>query len=304
MNAAAAPAIWLTSANPRLRELLGDVPVVQSAHIDTLSDAERASVRAILTSGVMPIAAADMDRLPRLGLIVTLGAGYDGIDAAAASARGIAIRPSTGLNAAAVAEHAVALFLAIARRILPNDAQVREGHWRLGRLQPVRSVGAMRVGIVGMGAIGKAIAVRLVPFGCGLAWTGPHPKPDLPFAYQPDLAALARDSDALIIAAPLNPETRGIIDAVILDALGADGLLVNVGRGPIVDEDALIAALRAGRLRAAALDVFVEEPTPPDRWRDVPGVLLSPHTAGITFESMDAIVTTATDRARAFVSGG
>jgi lactate dehydrogenase-like 2-hydroxyacid dehydrogenase len=162
----------------------------------------------------------------------------------------------------------------------------------------------MAVGIVGLGAIGRATAERLVPFGCEIAWTGPRPKPDAPFAYNPGLLDLARWADALIVAAPLSPETKGMIDAEVLAALGPEGILVNVGRGPLVDEDALIDALRGGRLGAAALDVFEQEPTPAERWRDVPNTVLSPHTAGVTHESFIAMTRLAADHAKAFLRTG
>jgi lactate dehydrogenase-like 2-hydroxyacid dehydrogenase len=297
-------AVLLSLPQPALREALAGVRVVEATGPEALQPAEREAVRVWVTSGIQPIGAAQMALLPNLGRIVTLGAGYDGVDMTAAGARGIELRTGSGANAHAVADAAIALFLAAARRIVANDTLVRSGGWKGRELRPVRSIGAMAVGIVGLGAIGRATADRLVPFGCEIAWTGPHPKPDAPFAYNPSLQDLAHWADVLIVAAPLSPETHGMIDAEVMAALGPEGILVNVGRGPLVDEDALIDALCAGRLGAAALDVFEDEPTPAERWRDVPNTVLSPHTAGVTYESFTALIQLAADQAKAFLSGG
>ena len=144
------------------------------------------------------------------------------------------------------------------------------------------SLGGRRVGIVGLGAIGEAVARRCEAFALSVAWWGPREKPDAPWPRSADLTALARDSDILVVAARATEQNRGLISGEVLGALGEEGLLVNVSRGQVVDEDALIAALRSGRLGMAALDVFAEEPTPAERWAGVPNLVLTPHTAGAT----------------------
>jgi len=293
--------ILLTVLGQPLRDRLVDAPFIEAKTVADVPAPDQSRVRTIISSGVLKISAEDMDALPNLGLIVTIGAGFDGVDMAAAQARGIRIATGSGANAEEVADATVGLFLAAARRIVSNDARVRSGEWAPREIRPVRSVGAMSVGIVAMGHIGKAIAARLVPFHCQIAWTGPRAKPEVAFPFVPDLLDLARRSDALIVAAPLNPETEGLISAEVIEALGPEGLLVNIARGGVVDEDALIAALKDGRLGGAALDVFVQEPTPPERWRDVPNTVLSPHTAGITYESMGAVLDLAASRAIAFL---
>jgi hydroxypyruvate reductase len=290
-------AVLLHLPRELLRQRLSAVRFLEAEDESALDPEDRAAVRAIVTSGVQRIGAREMDALPNLGLIVTVGAGFDGVDQAAADARGVRIATGAGVNADAVADSTVGLFLAAARHIVSNDARVRTGGWATRELRPVRSVGAMTVGIVAMGFIGKAIAARLAPFGCRLAWTGPRPKPEVKIPYVPDLMDLARQSDALIVAAPLNPETEGLISAGVMEALGPQGLLVNIARGGVVDEDALIAALKDGRLGGAALDVFQQEPTPPERWADVPNTVLSPHTAGVTHETMAAVFDLAAARA-------
>ena len=295
MSDPAGAAVLLTYPLPALREKLAGVPVIEAPDPRSLAEPERRRVRVWLTTGEEPVGAAELASLPNLGLVVTLGAGYEGVDDPALRARGIGLATGSGINADAVADMAVGLFLAAARGIVTNDARVREGRWE--RSERVRTIGSRAVGLVGMGAIGKAIAARLAPFGCPLAWTGPRAKPGIDLPFVPDLVALAHRSDVLIVAAALNPGSRGMIDAEVIAALGPEGLLVNVGRGALVDEDALVAALRAGRLGGAALDVFAQEPTPAERWRDLPNVVLSPHVAGVTRETIEAIYSIAARRA-------
>jgi len=144
-----------------------------------------------------------------------------------------------------------------------------------------------RIGIVGMGSIGIALAERADLLRMKVGWWGPREKPQLPWPRAENLEALARDSDVMVITARATEENRGMIDAGVMDALGPDGLLVNVARGQLVDEDALIAALSNGRLGGAALDVFEREPTPAARWAEVPNVVLTPHMGGATREAVE-----------------
>lgn len=174
-----------------------------------------------------------------------------------------------------------------------GDGVVRRGEWVKGPPGSLRrSLGGRSVGIVGMGHIGQAVAKRLEPFGCAIAWHGPRPKP---VSWPPisSLSDLAEASDILVVAAMLNDDTHHLIDADIIDKLGQDGLLVNISRGGLVDEDALMSALRSGWLAGAALDVFEEEPTPADKWRDVPNTILTPHIGGhgtAGFENMKKLL--------------
>ncbi|MEI9928467.1 MAG: NAD(P)-dependent oxidoreductase [Sphingomonas sp.] len=278
-------AILLLARHPGLREALSRYRLVETPH-----DIALPACRVAVLSSLTPFGAEDMDRCPDLGLIVTIGAGSERIDHAAARARRIRIETGAGANAEDVADLALGLLLAVIRRLPSGDARVREGTWRSGELQPIRSFGRRRIGIMGMGAIGSAVSRRLPPFGCEIGWTGPRSKPEIPFRYFPSLMELARWSDALIVAAPLNEVTAGAIGRPAIDALGPGGVVVNVGRGGIVDEPALIAALREGRLAGAGLDVFAIEPTPPESWRGVPNVLLSPHAGAATFEAQERLV--------------
>jgi lactate dehydrogenase-like 2-hydroxyacid dehydrogenase len=239
----------------------------------------------VLGSAGLP---APLAAFPALGAICCLGAGYDGVDLAGAKARGVAVANTPGANAEDVADVALGLLLSVARGVASGDRLIRAGAWTgLGAGgPPPRAVSDLKVGIVGLGAIGVATAVRVAAFGCDIRWTGPRPKPDAPYPYEPDLSALAAWADVLILALRPDPGTEKMIDAGVLAALGPDGYVINVARGSVVDEDALIDALKAGRIAGAGLDVFETEPTPAARWADVPNVTLTPHIAGGTRASI------------------
>jgi len=277
--------------------------VVQRKEAAELDAAGRAAIRVIVGDGTTPVTAADMDAYPNLGLIVTIAAGHDGVDKAAAEARGVPISSGVGSNSDDVADHAMALLLSAARYILFNDNKIRTGGWKGRGLRPVPSVSSLKVGVVGLGSIGKAVAARLEPFRCEIAWTGPRPKPDVSLRYEPSLVELARWANVLVIATPLDASTNRLVNREVIEALGPDGLLVNVARGGVVDEDELIAALKDGRLGRAALDVFETEPTPPARWEGVPNTILTPHVAGMTHEAIAAMFERAATTALDFVNG-
>lgn len=285
--------ILVASPIPRLAELLAFHEVFTPK---TLTAAGRDQVEIVVLSGNTVLTAADIASLPGLRLIVVFGAGYDAIDKAAADARGIAIRSGIGANADDVAEFAVMLLLAASRDLIPFDAEVRSGVWAPARI--LTSLSARKVGIVGLGHIGRATAARLKPFGCAIAWTGPRPKPEEDLPYVAGLLDLARQSDVLVLTAHLDETSRRMIDREVIDALGSDGLLVNVSRGGLVDEDALIEALRDGRLGGAALDVYEEEPTPAERWAGVPNLVLTPHTASRTHQAFAKLYAKAVQHVR------
>ena len=239
-------------------------------------------IRALVVAGEFPIDTTLAESLPKLGLIACLTAGYDGVDLAWAASRGLKVTHSPGLNVDDVADHAMGLVLAAWRRIAEGDRVVRAGLWRANEKMLTPSLTGRRLGIVGLGAIGEAVARRAEVFGLSVSWWGPREKPDAPWPRARDPIALATDSDIVVVAARATGDNRGLISAEVMRALGPEGLLVNVSRGQMVDEDALIVALRSGALGMAALDVFAEEPTPASRWANVPNVVLTPHTAGAT----------------------
>ena len=256
---------------------------------DWWAGASAADIRVGISSGIDVWDKALLDRLPALERIVVYGAGQGGLDLDEIRRRGIGV-DAASTHAVDVAEHAVGMTLSAWRRIGEGDAWVRDGRWASeGRMSPTRRLAGQRAGVVGLGHIGRETAQRLAALGCDVQWWGPNPKPDAPWPRADTLEVLAQESDILVIAAFAHDHTRGLISDAIIRAVGPDGLIVNVSRGFVVDEDALIAALRDGSLGYAALDVFEEEPTPAARWADVPNCLLNPHAAGATHEAMAAL---------------
>lgn len=230
-----------------------------------------------------------IDSLTGLQLVACFSTGYEGIDVQRLRARGIALTTGAGVNAHDVADHSVALFLALWHDIIGNNTLVRSGKWRQGG-RPRCSLRGRRAGLVGLGQIGRAIAERVAVHGMDVSWWGPRDKPgtDLPRAVS--LTELAEKSDVLFVASRSSPENTGQISGAILRALGPGGYLVNVSRGNLVDEPELERALRAGEIGGAGLDVFAREPTDPTRWSNIPNVVLSPHLAGFTREGGEDLV--------------
>lgn len=238
-------------------------------------------IGALVVAGEYPLDKALIDRLPNLKLIACFTSGYDGIDVGWCRARGLAVTHAPGVNHEDVADHALGLILASRRMIVSGDAQVRSGAWTAETRTITPSLKDQRLGIIGLGAIGEAVARRAETFRMSVAWWGPREKPAA-WPRAESLIALARDSDILVLACKADESNRGLVSAEVMDALGPQGLLVNVARGQLVDEDALIAALKSGRLGHAALDVFEVEPTPAARWSGVPNLILTPRTGGAT----------------------
>ncbi|WP_157216637.1 NAD(P)-dependent oxidoreductase [Flavisphingomonas formosensis] len=260
-------------------------------------------IRAAITAGADPFDRTLLDRLPDLEEIIVFGAGHEGVDTAHATARGIRINAAGATHAGDVADHAVGLILAARRRLLEGDRWVREGRWMESRIAPSRSMKGARVGIVGLGNIGRAIAERLDAFGCDTRWWGRGDKPGVPWPRVESLEQLAAESEVLAVAIYAHDSTRGLISRAVIEALGPDGCLVNVARGFVIDEEAMIAALKDGRLGQAALDVFAHEPEDGSRWRDVPNTILTPHSAGDTRESFLALCRRAVEAAKAVTIG-
>lgn len=290
------------------RILTGLAPAVARAGFQTglsweLEDADRPRVRALLHAGEAKLTPEFLLGLPNLGLIAVMTAGYEGVDVPWCRAHGIEVSYAGGVNADDVADHAMGLLLAAARDMHLQDRVIREGRWRIeDRLLPQPTLTGRRLGILGLGHIGQAIARRAEPFKLSVSWWGPRPK-DTPWPMAESLLALAQGSDILMVSCPGGEETRGLVSAQVIEALGPQGMIVNVARGSVVDEDALIAALKAGRLWRAALDVFETEPTPAARWADVPGTLLTPHRAGGTTEGVPNMLALALENVRQFLAG-
>lgn len=260
-------------------------------------------VRAIVHAGEMALSRDMLTEMPQLGLIACVSVGYDGVDVPWCKAHGISVTHSTGLNASDVADHAVGLVLAAWRGVVEGDKRLRGGHWtHAERMAPRHGLRGRTAGIVGLGHIGEAVASRLSAFEMKIAWWAPRPK-ESDYHRADSLMALARDSDVLVVCARPDAENRHMIDRAVIEAVGPQGLIVNVARGSLIDEDALIAALKSGALGMAALDVFDHEPTPPARWADVPHTVLTPHTAGATLDSIPAMVSLTLENLRRYFHG-
>jgi lactate dehydrogenase-like 2-hydroxyacid dehydrogenase len=253
-------------------------------------DGIAANVRAIVTGGATGASNELVAALPALEIIAINGIGTDAVDLGNARSRGLRVTTTPDVLTDDVADLALGLLLAAARQVSLGDRFVRGGRWaRRDRLPLGRKVSGKRLGILGMGRVGRAIARRAEAFGLEIAYNDLKEFEDLPYGYEPDLKTLARDSDFLIIAAAGGPQSRGIVNAAVLDALGPDGILVNVARGSVVDEPALVAALVEGRLGGAGLDVFVAEPEVPEALWALDQVVLQPHQASATVETRIAM---------------
>lgn len=265
---------------------------------------EAIEARAAVVIGSIGLPREVLERAPNLKLVACFGAGTDGVDRALCAARGIAVTNCPAVNHEDVADVALGLLISTTRNIAAGDRLVRTGGWSgpLG-LPPVRRLRGRKIGIVGLGAIGAAVAARAAALGLEVRWTGPRAKPNAPYPYEPDLRALAAWADVLAVCAPGGADTDKLVNADVIAALGADGVLINVARGSLVDEDALIAALKAGQLGGAGLDVFAVEPTPATRWADVPNVTLTPHLGGATREAIMESAQLVLENLRRFFAG-
>lgn len=249
-----------------------------------------ADITAVVTSGRTGVDAALMAELPRLGAVVNFGVGYDTTDVDAAELRGVGVSNTPDVLTDCVADTAVGLLIDTMRQFSAADRYVRAGKWSAGGNYPLtRQVSNTRVGIVGLGRIGGAIAKRLSAFGCTISYHNRREVTDSPYAYVGSPVELAQRVDVLVIAAAGGSATSKLVDAAVLDALGADGYLINIARGSVVDEVALVAALRDGRLAGAGLDVFADEPNVPDELLAMDNVVLLPHVGSGTVQTRAAM---------------
>lgn len=288
------PEILLTApVEPRL---LADLELLYRVH--RLWEAERrdafletvdGGIRGVVTRSVIGADEALMAALPALEIVAVFGVGTDAVDLSAARQRGIRVANTPGVLTEDTADYGIGLLLALARRIVEGDRYVRAGRWRNGLLPNSTRVHGKRLGIVGLGRIGAAVARRAEAFSLEVLYTGPRPKPGAPWTYVDNIVSLAEQADFLILTCPGGPETARIIDARVLSALGANGMLINIARASVIDEAALIAALHAGTIKAAALDVFEDEPNVPPALLAMENVIVEPHIASTTVETRMAI---------------
>ena len=289
---------------PMMEKLRGAFSVHDRTHLlDPAAFAEIAArIRAIAASGESKVSRELIAQLPALEMISVFGVGYDGIDVAAARERGVAVTHTPNVLNDEVADLAMALVLAVSRRLIEADRHVRSGQWTSGPMPLARKVSGARLGIVGLGRIGLAIAKRGEAFGMSIAYTARSEKAS-PYRFFPSAEALAREVDFLVVITPGGAGTSKLIDAKVLAALGKDGYLVNVARGSVVDEQALVQALQNGTIAGAGLDVFEDEPNVPAELRALDNVVLTPHVGSATWQTRQAMADLAFANLEAHVAG-
>ncbi|MBM3525446.1 MAG: 2-hydroxyacid dehydrogenase [Alphaproteobacteria bacterium] len=250
------------------------------------ADPRAREATAAVTTGATGVSGAQISALPRLKLVSGFGVGYDRVDIPAARAHGVVVTNTPGLTDTCVADHAMALYLAVARRVAEGDRFVRSGKWPTARLGGLAHRAARRkLGIVGLGRIGMQIARRAAAFEMPIGYHNRHRREDVPYRYFETVHALAEWADVIVTATPGGAGTRSLIDARALAALGAEGVIVNIARGSIIDEAALLRALQTKAIAGAGLDVFVEEPKMDPGFHALDNAVLTPHIAGSTEET-------------------
>ncbi|HVE89604.1 MAG TPA: 2-hydroxyacid dehydrogenase [Burkholderiaceae bacterium] len=256
----------------------------------------------VTSGGGAGIQRALMEQLPQLKLIACFSVGLDSVDLVAARERGIAVTNTPDVLTDDVADLAIGLVLATARRMAAADRFVRAGRWLQGGFPLASKASGKRMGIVGMGRIGQAIARRAAAFDMQISWHGPAAK-DLPYRFQPQLIELARSVDFLVAACPGGTATRGLISRDVLGALGPKGIFINISRGSVVDEAAMVELLANGQLGGAGLDVFADEPRAPAALFNLDNVVLQPHQASATDETRGAMAQLVLDNIAAYAVG-
>jgi lactate dehydrogenase-like 2-hydroxyacid dehydrogenase len=276
--------------------------VHRAAPGDTIAPDVAAKVRAVVAGGVAP--AGLIAQLPKLEIVASASVGYDGIDVGGAAARGIPVTNTPEVLNADVADLAIALMVMTARRLAVADRYVRDGKWSAaGNMPLARQASGKKLGIIGLGRIGKDIARRAEAMDMAISYTNRRPVAGSPYRFVPNLIDLARENDFLIVIASAGPDATKMINAAVIAALGPEGILVNVSRGRVVDEAALVEALKSGKLGGAGLDVFADEPRVPAELMALENVVLTPHVGSGTIETRTAMGQLALDNLAAWFAG-
>ncbi|CAI3950141.1 Lactate dehydrogenase or related 2-hydroxyacid dehydrogenase (LdhA) (PDB:1DXY) [Commensalibacter communis] len=260
-------------------------------HIDDLPSADILSkVEAVITNGVIGAPTEMLDQFPNLKLITVHGVGYDNVNIELIKQRNIKLSIATNAPTQDVADMAIGLLLDVARQLTLRDQFIRAGRWENERC-PYQgtSVSNKKIGIMGMGPIGRAIAQRIAAFDNEVFYTARHQHTDVQWNFVPSLLELARQSDILIIAASGGDNSRKAVNKEMIEAIGERGFLINIGRGVTVDEEALVECLQQKKIAGAGLDVFANEPHVPQALKDLPNIVMAPHSAGATYETSKKI---------------
>ncbi|MBV9549232.1 MAG: 2-hydroxyacid dehydrogenase [Alphaproteobacteria bacterium] len=269
---------------------------------DTIAPDLAPKIRAIVAGGVAP--ASLLAQLPKLEIIASASVGYDGIGVTEAGARNIPVTHTPNVLNDDVADLAIALMVMTARGLATADKYVRDGQWvAKGNMKLARTVSGKKLGIVGLGRIGKDIARRAEAMNMTISYTNRRPVEGVPYKFVSSLLDLARDNDFIILIASAGPDATKMINKDVIEALGPDGILINVSRGRVVDEAALVQALKSGKLGGAALDVFEDEPNVPAELMAMDNVVLTPHLGSSTIETRTAMGQLALDNLAAWFAG-
>ena len=288
-----------------LLELLQDRYLVHRLWEDPLTDGNlqrlAASVKGIVTEGL-----ADqklIEAFPNAGIISSFGVGYDRVDLDFSTAQGLQVTNTPGVLTDDVADMAMMLLLASSRELCVGDRMVRQGKFQEGFLLLSRHVYGKKLGILGMGRIGQAIARRAEAFRLNVVYHGPREKPGLVYPYFSNLEEIAAESDYLVVSCPGGDTTRHLVNCRVMEALGPEGILINIARGSVVEEKAMVELLKSGRLGGAGLDVFENEPHVPEELLSMDNVVLQPHNGSATVQTRIAMGQLILDNLEAFFSG-
>jgi lactate dehydrogenase-like 2-hydroxyacid dehydrogenase len=294
--------------HPAVAEGLADhcelIRLWEESDPDAVLAARRDEIVAVATGGT-PIDGPFLDRLPAVRLVASFGVGYDRIDAAAAAERGVVVTNTPGVLDDEVADTALGLLLMTVRELPQAERYLREGKWQQDGAYPLTraTMHGRRMGILGLGRIGQAIADRVAPFGISVAYHNRRRK-DVGYRYYPSLVEMARDVDILMIVIPGGDSTRHLVDAEVLKALGPEGIVINVARGSVVDEQALVDALRTNTILSAGLDVFEHEPEVHPDLLTLPNAVLLPHVGSATIPTRTAMANLVVDNLRNWLTYG
>jgi len=284
---------------PELMQAEIDRRFTPTHHLDPKAPPPAGQFEAILLRSNTKLPEALIKQIPSIRMVSTCGVGYDNLPLAYLKEHGIKASNTPGVLNDAVCELAIGMMLGLLRRIPESEAFVKSGEWSKAPFKLATTLAGKNVGILGMGRIGQDLAKRLEPFKVEIAYSGPSPK-QVPYTYYQNILDLAKNSDVLFLACPATPDTDKIVNTQVLDAMGPTAFLINIARGSVVDEDALLYALQHKKIAGAALDVFENEPNPNKDFLRLDNVLLTPHIGSATTETRIAMTNLAVDNLEAF----